>query len=101
MPELVNSRVGSLAGTSELEGTIVWSLERKNSRNAERISEVFMDAGSERIRKGGHAEDAVRFPSHQSNSSPGSSTSARVTARTVAGSKPRRKRNPAREARSA
>jgi hypothetical protein len=46
MPEFVNSRVGSLDGTSELDGTIVWFLERKNSRNAERISDVFMDGTS-------------------------------------------------------
>ena len=60
MPELVNSSVGSLAGTSELEGTIVWPLARKNSRNAERISEVFMADRDGMVKKRGHAEDAVR-----------------------------------------
>jgi hypothetical protein len=35
-------QVGSFDGTSELDGTIVWPFDRKNSRNAERISEVFM-----------------------------------------------------------
>jgi hypothetical protein len=29
MPELVNNSVGSLDGTSELDGTMVWPLERK------------------------------------------------------------------------
>src|SRR5688572_26509676 len=38
MPELTNSRVGSFCGTSGLEGTMVWPLERKYSRKLERIS---------------------------------------------------------------
>jgi hypothetical protein len=38
MPELTNSSVGSFAGTSELEATMVWPLERKYSRKLERIS---------------------------------------------------------------
>src|SRR5690606_36037878 len=38
MPELVNIRVGSLAGTSELEDTTRCPFERKNSRKSERIS---------------------------------------------------------------
>src|SRR5688500_2648439 len=38
MPELTNSSVGSFAGTSELDGTMVWPLERKYSRKLERIS---------------------------------------------------------------
>src|SRR5690242_2469535 len=42
MPELVNIKVGSLAGTSELDGTMAWPRARKKSRKAERISEVFM-----------------------------------------------------------
>src|SRR5690606_33159843 len=40
MPELVNSRVGSLAGTSGAEGTISWPLPRKNSRNSLRMRAV-------------------------------------------------------------
>src|SRR5919109_1222375 len=42
MPELTKSSVGSFAGTSELEGTMVWPLERKYSRKLERISLDFM-----------------------------------------------------------
>src|SRR6187402_682487 len=42
MPELVNNRVGSFDGTSDADGTMVWSLERKKSRKVERISAVFM-----------------------------------------------------------
>src|SRR5919109_3182000 len=38
MPELTKSSVGSFAGTSELEGTMAWPLERKYSRKLERIS---------------------------------------------------------------
>jgi hypothetical protein len=38
MPLLVNSSVGSLAGTSELEGTIVWPFDSKKRRNFWRIS---------------------------------------------------------------
>src|SRR3990170_5878009 len=38
MPELTNSSVGSFWGTSGLEGTMVWPLERKYSRKLERIS---------------------------------------------------------------
>ena len=34
MPALVNSSVGSLPGTSELDGTTVWPCWRKNSRKA-------------------------------------------------------------------
>src|SRR5688572_27748612 len=37
MPELVNSSVGSLPGTNEAEGTMVWPLPRKNSRKSLRI----------------------------------------------------------------
>ncbi len=37
MPEFTNSSVGSFAGTSELEATMLWPLERKYSRKAERI----------------------------------------------------------------
>src|SRR5258705_13470321 len=44
MPELTNSSVGSLAGTSGLEGTMVWPFERKNSRKLERISLDFMES---------------------------------------------------------
>src|SRR5687767_13867321 len=43
MPELTKSSVGSLAGTSELEGTMVWPLERKYSRKPERISADFIE----------------------------------------------------------
>src|SRR5205085_10956274 len=43
MPALVNSKVASLPGTSELDGTIVWPLEAKKSRKSLRISAlVFM-----------------------------------------------------------
>src|SRR3954470_19107497 len=42
MPALVNSSVGSLAGTSELDATTAWPLVRKNSRNALRTSAAFM-----------------------------------------------------------
>lgn len=38
MPELVNISVGSLPGTSELEGTTVWPRAAKKSRNDWRIS---------------------------------------------------------------
>src|SRR5262245_18801675 len=46
MPEFVKSNVGSFAGTSDDEGTIVWPLLLTKSRNAERISEVFIEVGS-------------------------------------------------------
>src|SRR4030095_16444637 len=42
MPLLVNSSVGSLAGTSEDEGTIVCPRAAKNSRKRLRMSAVFM-----------------------------------------------------------
>jgi hypothetical protein len=42
MPELVNSMVGSLPGTSGLDRTIVWPLDSKKDRNLERISADFM-----------------------------------------------------------
>jgi hypothetical protein len=42
IPEFTNSSVGSFAGTSELDGTTVWPLERKYSRKLERISLDFM-----------------------------------------------------------
>ncbi|MCY1369171.1 hypothetical protein D9M69_561920 [compost metagenome] len=38
MPEFVNMSVGSLPGTSELEGTTVWPLEAKKSRKVLRMS---------------------------------------------------------------
>ena len=40
IPALVNNRVGSLCGTSELEETTWCPWERKYSRNAARISDV-------------------------------------------------------------
>src|SRR5690606_9069677 len=40
MPELVNSRVGSLPGTSGADGTIVWPLPLKNSRKSLRMRAV-------------------------------------------------------------
>src|SRR3546814_16227543 len=40
MPELVNSRVGSLPGTSGADGTMVWPRAEKNSRTSRRMSEV-------------------------------------------------------------
>src|SRR3546814_13945669 len=40
MPELVNSRVGSLPGTSGADGTMVWPRSAKNSRKTRRMSEV-------------------------------------------------------------
>src|SRR5436190_10376643 len=42
MPELTNSSVGSFAGTSGLEGTMLWPFERKYSRKLERISLDFI-----------------------------------------------------------
>ena len=44
MPELTNSRVGSSAGTSELEATMVWPFDLKYSRKLERISADFISA---------------------------------------------------------
>jgi hypothetical protein len=44
MPELVNSRVGSLPGTSGAEGTMVCPFTRKKSRKSRRISEVLGEA---------------------------------------------------------
>ena len=38
MPELVNISVGSLPGTSGLEGTTVWPLDAKKSRKVLRMS---------------------------------------------------------------
>ena len=51
MPELVKSRVGSLPGTSDDEGTMVCPLDLKNCRNCWRISEDFIvdDAEFRRI----------------------------------------------------
>jgi hypothetical protein len=37
MPELVNNRVGSLLSTKGADGTILWPLLSKNSRNLLRI----------------------------------------------------------------
>src|SRR5574340_380345 len=42
MPALVNSRVGSLPGTSGLEGTTVWPLEAKKSRKLWRMALLSM-----------------------------------------------------------
>jgi hypothetical protein len=42
MPELVKSSVGSLPGTSDEDGTMVWPLDWKNCRNFWRISETFI-----------------------------------------------------------
>jgi hypothetical protein len=42
MPEFTNSSVGSLAGTSDDEGTIVCPRSAKNCRNLVRISAAFM-----------------------------------------------------------
>ena len=42
MPELTNSSVGSLAGTSDEDGTIVWPRSAKYWRNLLRISEAFI-----------------------------------------------------------
>src|SRR5258706_3049108 len=42
MPELTKSSVGSFAGTSELEGTMLWPFERKYSRKLVRISLDFI-----------------------------------------------------------
>ncbi|MNT26286.1 hypothetical protein D3C86_784520 [compost metagenome] len=42
MPELVKSRVGSLPGTSEDDGTMVCPFDLKNCRNWRRISEDFI-----------------------------------------------------------
>src|SRR5262245_15660982 len=43
MPALVNSRVGSLAGTSGLDGTMVCPLRSKYFKNRVRISLLFID----------------------------------------------------------
>ena len=49
MPAFVNSSVGSLPGTSELEGTTAWPRSRKKSRNAARSCALVMNlAGGER-----------------------------------------------------
>src|SRR5690606_41579631 len=59
MPELVNSRVGSLPGTSDAEGTTVWPRLLKNSRKSRRMSAVVghagacVEAGMWGVRKGG------------------------------------------------
>jgi hypothetical protein len=42
MPELVKSSVGSLAGTSGLEATMLCPLDLKYSRKLERISALFI-----------------------------------------------------------
>jgi hypothetical protein len=42
MPALVNSRVGSFDGTSELDATTLWPFWLQNSRNAVRTSAAFM-----------------------------------------------------------
>jgi hypothetical protein len=42
MPALVNSNVGSLPGTSGLDGTIVCALRSKYFKNRVRISLLFM-----------------------------------------------------------
>ena len=44
MPALVNSSVGSLPGTSELDGTTVWPFLRKNSRKLARISALVIES---------------------------------------------------------
>jgi hypothetical protein len=46
MPELVNISVGSLPGTSELEGTTVWPLDAKKSRKVLRMSATDMTGAS-------------------------------------------------------
>jgi len=43
MPALVNNRVGSFAGISELEATRVWPFSSKKRRKASRISALFID----------------------------------------------------------
>ena len=43
IPELVKSSVGSLPGTSGVDGTIVWPRASKYFRNLVRISADFMD----------------------------------------------------------
>src|SRR5690606_19156759 len=52
MPELVNSRVGSLAGTNGAEGTTAWPRAAKNSRKSLRISEVVFIGGGAWNRQG-------------------------------------------------
>jgi hypothetical protein len=47
MPALVNSRVGSLPGTSGLDGTTACPFERKNSRKSRRMSAVVFMAMTE------------------------------------------------------
>jgi hypothetical protein len=45
MPELVNSRVGSLPGTSGADGTMVCPLPRKKSRKSLRMRAVVKVVG--------------------------------------------------------
>src|SRR5690554_7696976 len=59
MPALVNSRVGSSAGTSELEATRVWPFSSKKRRKASRISALFIGP-LPRIRSAGLAPGKVR-----------------------------------------
>src|SRR5690606_16870964 len=55
MPELVNSRVGSLPGTSGADGTMVWPLEAKKSRKSRRMPAVLMSGGVVMLAKAGVA----------------------------------------------
>src|SRR4249919_2515593 len=76
MPALVNSSVGSLPGTSGLEGTMVWPRAAKKSRKSLRISALlFMAVGSAeegRRNDGGSAasQHAGGRRSNQSNPQP-------------------------------
>src|SRR3546814_13841963 len=56
MPELVNSKVGSLPGTSDAEGTIAWPRAAKKARKSLRITAVvFMGGGRRAVGAGRHA----------------------------------------------
>jgi len=61
MPELVNSRVGSLPGTRGADGTMVWPFPLKNSRKSLRIWEVLNLAGAFMRLAVGRAAMAIAF----------------------------------------
>jgi len=51
MPALVKRSVGSLPGTSGLEGTTVWPLDAKKSRKLWRMALLFIFKGAVRGRR--------------------------------------------------
>src|ERR1700720_991041 len=69
MPALVNSKVGSFPGTSELEGTTACPCSRKNSRKARRTSAALMYEGLFKVispdrnrRRGPSGYDPMKSP---------------------------------------